>query len=195
MSSAPGARKKATASEVDDPIVPIFHEHNELQVLATRFHEVAAQLERGETVPVSELSAGVDVHRRFLIEVHHAREADIAAAVRPTAPPEVVRALDRCGVVHAEAARFEEEARALLGKGPISADRRKALALAFHREAERMLEHHKEEDETIYRPIHHVLSPDAHRRLMGAMHAMSGKTAAAQELLTGWTSHRNPSSD
>lgn len=195
MSGTTGSPKKATASDAEDPIVPIFHEHNELQVLATRFHEVASQLERGESVPASEISAGVEVHRRFLVEVHHAREAEIAAAVRPTAPPAVIRALDRCGTVHAEATRFEEEARALLGKGSIPAERRKAIALAFHKEAERMLEHHKEEDETIYRPIHHALTPEVHARLVRAMHALSGKTAAAQELLTGWTSHRNPSSD
>ena len=107
----------------------------------------------------------------------------------------MLRAFDHCTTVHAQATKFETEVRGLLAKGPIDAERRKALALAFHKEAERMLEHHREEDETIYRRIHHTLSPDVRRRLVGAMQEFSGKTAAAQELLTGWTSHRNPAAD
>ncbi len=189
------ARDEGEAPVTDDPIVPVFREHTELQLLAARFQQMASELEHGEAVTVAQLLEAVEVHQRFLLQVHHAREREFAAAVRPVAPPAVVRALERCATVHPEASRFETEARSLLAAGPLTRERRQALAQALQREAERIVDHHREEDETIYRPLHHHLPPPVLDRLLASMHALAGEAAAAQARLVAWSSRVNASSD
>lgn len=190
---SPTSAKVPAASE--DPFIPLYKEHTELQMLAERFHEMAGQLERKESVAPADLLEGVEVHHRFLVRVHHAREEALAQAARASAPPEVQRAMDACPAAHAEAARFEAAVRTLVAEGPLSVDRARRLATALHREAERLLSHHKEEEESIYRRLHYILPPDIRRRFADAVRALDGEAAAAQSRLTAWASKLNASAD
>lgn len=195
MTDASQARSPAAAPASDDPIVAVFREHTDLQVLATRLHEVAAQLERKERSSTADATEGLEVHHRFVALVHHRRESAIAAAVRASAPPEVGRALDRCGAVHDASVAFEEEARRLLAESPLSVEGRKRLVQALRKEGDRLVDHHREEDETIYRPIHRLLTPEQKHKLAVITRELAGDAAAAQERLSAWSSRVHASAD
>lgn len=195
MTDAPPAAAAPPTTATDDPIVAVFREHTDLQVLAARLQEVAAQLERKERVSAADAVEGVEVHRRFVVDVHLRREAAIAAAVRPLAPAGVVRALERCPAEHDASAAFEAEARRLLAESPLSAEGRRRLAAVLRREADRLVEHHREEDESIYRPLHRHLTPEQLRTLAPIARDFAGAAAAAQERLSAWSSRVHASAD
>ena len=192
-SSRPTAAPPPPTSE--DPIVAVFREHTDLQVLAARLHEVAASLERPDRAPATDAAEGVEVHRRFVLEVHLPREAAIAAALHGAAPPEVTRALERCRAEHEASIAFGRDARRLLAESPLSADGRRQLIALLRSEADRLVEHHREEDETIYRPMHHRLLPDQLARLQASARELAGAAAAAQERLSAWSSRLHASAD
>jgi hemerythrin-like domain-containing protein len=197
MGASEGGRdlERTSGTEPDDPFVPIFREHTELQMLATRLHELASQLERGERVPSSDLTEALEVHRRFLVGVHHRRESMIATAVGSSAGPAVAAAFERCRREHPKAERFESDLQALLDAPPSGAEPLRGVAALLQREADRIVEHDRQEDEAIHRIIHHTISASTRASLVEGARELAGEAAAAEGRLSSWTSHSNPAAD
>jgi len=197
MPSKDGGRGSSASSPsiVDDPIVTILREHTELQPVAERFRQIADALDQGESSSGADALEGIEVHRRFLIEVHQRREAAFAAEVGPSADANVRSALAKCRAEHPLAGRFQTESRACLGKTPLSAASAHRLAELMRAEADRIVEHHRWEAETIYHAVRGKLSKEVVIRLDAAMRPLVGEAAAAQAGLVAWTSHANPTSD
>ncbi|MCI4340672.1 MAG: hypothetical protein L3J73_05355, partial [Thermoplasmata archaeon] len=101
-------------SVTDDPIVTIYREHTELQVMAERFRQIADALERTERPARADALEALEVHRRFLVGVHQRREAIVAAELRPGVDPMVRAAFARCAVEHPIADQFQADAAELL---------------------------------------------------------------------------------
>jgi hypothetical protein len=189
-----GPAKDAPAGG-EDPIVTILNEHTELQVVAERFRQIADALERGESSARKDAAEGVAVHRRFLIGIHQRREALLAAELGSSSVGAVKTGLARCATEHPSADRFQTDANACLQESPLSKATARRLAGLMRTEADRFVEHHRWETESIYQPVRGHLSKDAADRLKASMRALVGEAAAAQAALTAWTSHANPASD
>jgi hypothetical protein len=164
-------------------------------MFAARLREIASQVERGERVPVKQIMEGLEVHRRFLVGIHHRREEMIAAAVGSSAGPSVAAAFGRCAREHPKAVQFESEVSASVDARPFGPTQLKRIAALFAREADRILEHDRDEDENIHRMLHPSIPPAVRATLVQGAREIAGEAAAAEARLTSWTSHSNAAAD
>jgi len=195
MTPEPRGSGPATAGDGAEAFERIRREHTELQMLASRFHEVAAQVERGEPVTKADLAEGVEVHRRFLVELHHRREALIADALGATAGSAVAAAFARCRAEHPKAVEFESAAQALLSAPGFGSAQLHRVAALFEREATRIVEHTKDEDDAIHRVVVDAVPPNVRAAFVEKTRALDSEAAAAEERLLAWSSRSNASSD
>jgi len=163
--------------------------------LAERFRQVADALERGDATASADAREGVEVHRRFLIGVHHRREAIVAAELHGSSDPAVRSALATCASEHPKAERFEKEASALLREARPSAASAKSLAGLLRQEAVRFADHHRWETENLYARLRGTLTKESTARIEAGMRPLAGDAGAATSALMAWTSHANPTAD
>lgn len=179
-----------------DPILHLQREHTLLQQLSARMREVADALHRHEPEAADEASHGLAIHREIVIELHHAKEALLADAVREVPNHGRDAPLAACGQAHPKAGEFEKEAERALGdlrRGvAASADR---LAALFRAEADRLLAHHGDEEGKLYKDLEKLLPQRAQQRLAELFHAFSAKSSAAEARLAAWSSKQHPASD
>ena len=173
----------------------IYREHTELQVMAERFRQIADALERSERSARADAVEALEVHRRFLVGVHHRREAIVSAEVRDSVDPTVRAALARCAADHPAAERFHAEASSLLREAVLSRESAHRLAGFLRTEADRVVEHHRWEGDAIYHKIRPTLSAATLARLREKMEPLVGEADAAHTRLISWSSHANPAAD
>ena len=190
----PDEDREPTHRASDDPFAPLFAEHTQLQVLAERMREVAGSLERGEAAAWADAAEGVEVHRRFLIDLHERREEIVGEALRGLGGPSVATALAACRTEHAASARFEEGVRAKLAAARTT-EAARAVAGLFRKEADRFVDHHRSESERIYRPVGPSVPLEVRRALWSRYRSLDKNRGAAEARLSAWASKAHGSAD
>jgi hypothetical protein len=194
-STVPSKPGDAPAEPPLDPVVTLLREHTEIQMLAGRMHEIADAARRNEAGVAAELREGLLVHRRFVASLHEQKEGLLAETIGADLDAPSRAALGACAAEHPRSIRFEQEAENRLGEGRLAPPSLKALAKLFDAEADRLVDHHRSEIETFYRPMRTTLSTSARARLKAAFVAFEGDAAAAQARLTAWASKAHASAD
>jgi hypothetical protein len=178
-----------------DPLSIALREHTQLEMLAARMKQLASEVERGEHTSGKLLREGLAVYRQFVVELHQAREAVLLEAARGATPPPDRALFAKCEAAHPMAAKFVAESEAILARPGLAASDAKSLAARWTREADRLLEHHRTEEEPVYRHWRATLDEARKAELFRAMaklHAIEGPAASR---LSAWVSRENPSSD
>jgi hypothetical protein len=191
----PDDTAERSPSSSDDPFAPLFAEHTELQVLAERMREVAASMERGESLAWDDVVEGLEVHRAFLIDLHERREEMVAEALKGLGGTAVQTALSGCRREHKASQRFQEAVRPKLSPSVRSNVVGKSVAAMFRTEADRMVEHHRAESERIYRPVRPSVPAEVRRALWKSYRSLDRDRGAAEARLSAWASKAHGSAD
>ena len=179
----------------DDLALELMREHTLLNVMAARMRETADVLQRGVAVERSRVERALDVHRRFLIEVHHEHERRVDAALSRSTEPEVQARVADCRKEHPRAEAFQTAARAALGTlGTLAPAARQNLASLLRAEAERFEEHHAREDDA-YRRIDRWIPAGERTRILAEIRAFDASHVSAEIALISWAAQAHPSAD
>ncbi|MCI4368268.1 MAG: hypothetical protein L3K09_01715 [Thermoplasmata archaeon] len=179
----------------NDLALELMREHTLLNVMAARMRESADGLERGNPVNRVRLERGLEVHRRYLIEVHHEHERLVDEALAASRDPTARARADDCALEHPKAAAYQGAVRALLAKtrGSAAPDG-VALGRLIRQEADRLEEHHGKEDD-VYRRLDRLLAPAERARLLGAIRTFDASHVSAEIALIAWAAQIHPSAD
>jgi|GEM_PF-3109935 len=162
--------------------------------MSTRLREVAALLERGGPLDRGRVQRALDVHQRYLLEVHHVDEHRVTDAVRRAAPTARIEAPSLEDRARAEA--FQHAARARLGRAsrpPLEMSRE--LAALFRDEADRVDRHVAWEEEALHAHLAEWLARPVQRTLLAAIRRWDSTRVDAEIALVSWASQAHPSSD
>jgi hemerythrin-like domain-containing protein len=174
----------------------LYRQHTLLSTMSGRLRETADALSRTRPPDSQRLERALEVHKSFLIEVHHEVEKSVDAALAKVRDPSVVRAIDKCRKEHPNSARFQDEVVAAMA-APFEPDEETPTRLAelFRREAGWIEEHHVQEEQPLYGQLDRLLSSRELERIVHANRELDAKRIAAEIALTAWASQLNPSSD
>jgi hypothetical protein len=171
-------------------------QHTLLQMMAERMRESATAWEVTGGSRGPRLRRALDVHRRFLIEVHQTDEEELLAVARELGPPAVRAAAAKCAQEHPRAAQFERSADELLGRlGSGSSSEAGALSALFREEAERIERHHLFDEEPLYAHLSEWLPPSERARITASVRRRDGTRADAEGMLVSWSAQLHGSSD
>lgn len=195
----PQARKTTVAAGetvANDPTLNLRRDDTLFTMLAEGFHRAAAGLRSDARIERKVISESVDLHRLFIVELHHRKEQVLAAAVKegPGHTPEA--ALVECrrsyeGARRA-AARLQRDFDRWVAGTPGAARR---LAGDMDQEADRWLRHLRHEEALLYPQLSKELPARASRALAEELHKVHADAAALEERVSSWTSRWGPSSD
>jgi hypothetical protein len=165
----------------DDLALELMREHTLLTVLVGRMHETATALERGIVIGRERLQRGLDVHRRFLLEVHYVHAKRIARALGVAGDPEVNARLAECAADHPNGEQFQRETSDLLKNGRVGSNEAKARWMAglWQAEADRIEDDDAREDD-LYRRIHRLIPKPERARLLRALRRFDAHNVDAE---------------
>lgn len=179
-----------------DVAVDLQRQHTLLQMMSERLRESATAMELTGTVPASRLERALDVHRRFLVEVHLANEDEVATRLRQSGASAARKLADRCAREHPHAAQFERAAALLLEahgeQGSVHVTR---LAELFRGEADRIERHHLAEEEPLIRNLDRWLAPQDRADLARGIRRRDAVRADAEDALVSWSAELHPAAD
>jgi hemerythrin-like domain-containing protein len=172
----------------------LFREHTLLGMMTVRMRETASALDRGVAVDPERLGRLLEVHRRYLIQVHQANEARLDTALARRREPEVRRVLEECAREHPRAEEFQLDLSARLARGSRTPEARRGIAAAIRSEADRLEAHHDREEE-LYRTVDEFLTPHRAVALLAELRRFDAEHVNAEIALLGWASEIHPSAD
>ena len=180
----------------NDLVLELYRQQTLLQILTARMRETASVLEHRGTFDVARLRRGLDVHRRYLLDVH---EADEERLVRSLARRRVVEAeafLQELNAARASAVAFE---RTVEDHIAASADRpgetARDLARLVSAEAERIDHHQQWEAERLHGRLDEWLPRATQGRLLAQIRKFDAARVDAEIALISWASQLHPSAD
>jgi len=181
---------------MNDLALELYRQQTLLSVMTARMRETAARLEAGNPVDPARVRRALDVHRRFLLDVHDADEERIAQAIVAAQPTTARKVVAECRAEHPRAEAFLRGAMALL-PGDLSpcSDGRRRLASLFADEADRIDRHQAWEDEKLHTHLNEWLSPTVRKRLLDEIRRFNAVRVDAEIALVSWASQLNPSAD
>lgn len=178
-----------------DVSLELFRQHSLLTMMAARFRELATWLNRTYRANSAEVRRALSVHRRFLIEVHEADEASVAASLAPPTDPAAVSYREDCRRDRAGAARFQQSVQsALRTEGRLGVEAAWAISALLVAEADRIERYHFG-DWAAGHGLGELLSVDDEHRLSGALRAWGMQRVGAEIALVAWAAQIHPSSD
>jgi hypothetical protein len=180
----------------NDLALELFRQQTLLQVLTARLREVAAAIERIGRVDAARLRRTLDVHHRYVVEVHEADDERLARAL-------LARKVDAAAplVATARAGRpaaldFEHAAEAFLDPATAAAPEgpgRLARLLAV--EADRIDQHLAWEADRLHAHLEAWLPRPARSRLLAQIRRFDAARVDAEIALVSWASQIHPSAD
>jgi hypothetical protein len=196
MSGSTQGESGRPRAATSDPVLHLQREHTLLEQLSGRMREVADGLHRHDPGSAEEAGRGLAIHQEILIELHHAKEALLADAVRELPDHGREAALAQCDAAHPKAKEFQREAALALAearRGVAAASER--LAALFRSEADRLIAHHGEGEGKLYKDLEKLLPRRAQDRLAELFRGFNAKSSAAEARLAAWSSKLHPASD
>jgi hemerythrin-like domain-containing protein len=179
-----------------DLALELYRQHTVLNMMASRMRQTADILGTTQRVDAARIQRALDVHRSYLIEVHHTNEDKVARALEKIPDPDIRQALEICLREHPKADAFQSAAAAATEAGSRSPDSSaRRLAELFRQEADRIDEHHQKEEQLLYLKLDRVLSETAQAAVLRSILEFNSQHANAETALTSWASQLTPSSD
>ncbi|HEV2449787.1 MAG TPA: hypothetical protein VGU43_05185 [Thermoplasmata archaeon] len=164
--------------------------------MAERLRESATAMELTGTVPAPRLERALDVHRRFLVEVHLANEDEVAMRLRKSGRPAAREQADLCAREHPRAAEFERAAGLLLEEhGEQQSVNARRLAELLRGEAAQIERHHLVDEEPLLRNLDRWLTPAVRAQLARGIRRRDSVRADAEEALVSWSAELHPAAD
>jgi hypothetical protein len=158
--------------------------------------ETATALENGATPDESRLRRALDVHHRFLVEVHRTDEERVTRFPPHSTPTVALATRTRCDLDHEGALQFETHLEGALKTGAGSkGDRARALGVLFREEADRIDRHVAWEEDAFTKLIDESMSRTDQARLLRDMRRFDAARVDAEIALVSWASNLHPSSD
>ena len=188
--AVPSSDDEAPRSRPNDLELELYRQRSLLSILAARLRESASSLERARAIDPDRMRRAIDVHRRFLVEVHHANETAIANALSGVRAARPVVA--QCLREHARATGFETDALPLLSAGPSAVPQ---LVRLVRGEADRIERQQAWEEEHLHARLGAWLAPAEARRLLAWMRRFDAARIDAEIALISWASQLHPSAD
>ncbi len=182
------------SSLTTDLALELMRQHTLLSIMAARMRETASVLQRATRIDGPRLDRALEVHRRYLIEVHEENEARLDRALAAASSPQVRAQLKECAASHPLSQEFHDAARSLRDASPEPAARAARLAALFKAEADRLEQHHEREGE-VYRRLDRWLSPGVRRRLLSELRRFDAAHINAEIALISWASQIHASAD
>ena len=179
-----------------DPVAILRRDNTLLEMLATGFRRLGSSLDTTTALDEKRIEEGLEIHRRFLVEIHHTivEMLDGALDQLPGSPLKAARGA--CRREHDAAVRASEGFRrdfdAVRRREPGARNRFKAALFA---EADRWTAHARAEEENLFAQL-----PDSFRREAAAhvgdlVRRFRAESSAVEERLSSWTSSWGPASD
>ncbi len=174
----------------------LYRQQTLLSIMTARMRETAGVLEHRSTFDLARIHRALEVHRRYLLEVHEADEERLArtiAEAKVKAADPLLRALR---AARPRALEFEKEAEELLAGGvPRGSDEAHRLARLFSDEADRIDHHQSWETENLHSHIDAWLSKPVQARLLDQIRRFNAARVDAEIALISWASQLHPSAD
>ena len=195
--SAPDeGERDANRPRSNDLALELYRQRTLLQIMTARMRETAAVLERARSVDPARIRRAVDVHRRFLIEVHHADGERVLRAIPRGKDEPGLHYLAEMEKAKLEALEFErnvDAALSTLAAGGYPETR--PLARLFQREAERVERFQAWEAETVHGKLDERLAKGSQDRLLAQIRQFDAARIGAEIGLIAWASQLHPSAD
>jgi hemerythrin-like domain-containing protein len=179
-----------------DLALELYREHTLLSVLAARMRETADGIERTRRFDASRMKRGLDVHRRFVLEVHLPNDERVQEYLRRVRDPAVRRTLDECRAQHEKSREFPARAEALAREvAPGGGEAARRLSELYREEADRLEKHHAQESEVLYANLDRRLAPVLRRRLLGQILKVDASRIGGEVALIAWASQLHPAAE
>lgn len=179
-----------------DLALELHREHTLLYVMAARMRETAEWFERGTGFDPARIRRGLEVHRRYLLEVHQPNDERVAKALARSKSAAIRAALAECRAQHPKAQEFQREAEALVREVPApKSEAARSLARLYREEADRVEKHHAHEEETLYWHLERHLSAAVRHRLLAEVQRVDETRVGAEVALVSWASQLHPAAD
>ena len=196
--AAPGSDAEAGSERPhsNDLALELFRQQTLLQVLTARLREVAAAVERLGRVDAARLRRTLDVHRRYVVEVHEADDERVARTL-------LARMVDAAAPLFATvragrpaAVDFERAAEAFLDPAIASAPGGPVrLARLLSQEADRIDQHLTWEADHLHAHLESWLPRPSRTRLLAQIRRFDAARVDAEIALVSWASQIHPSAD
>ena len=174
----------------------MMRDHTLITILAERMHELASYIDRGGMVPEASVEECLAVHDQLLVRSHHTKEAFLDAELARLKNRDLSSALASCGVEHPKARQFQTRSRKLLtGWKRDPTGTANAAARLIHEEADRIVAHHRSEEERLYVGLETLLPATTQKKVLAEFGRLSPQAAVAETRLQSWASRFHPSSD
>ncbi|MHB8351505.1 MAG: hypothetical protein ACYDFT_02260 [Thermoplasmata archaeon] len=193
-----GKKTTGAAAETlaNDPVLNLRRDDTLFTMLAEGFHRAAAALRAGSRIERNVIAESVDLHRLFIVDLHHRKEQFLAAAVKEGPSHVQEPALAQCrrsyDGARRSAVRLQRDFDRWVAGTP-GAGRR--LAGDMDQEADRWLRHLRHEEALLYPQLSKELPARASRLLADQLSQVRADAAALEERVSSWTSRWGPSSD
>jgi hypothetical protein len=179
----------------EDLALELYREHTLLFVLAARLRETADRLERAPLRSPERLRTGLEVHRRFVLQVHLPNDELVGAALTRSRDAHVRGLLVECAAAHAGSVAFPEDVEVALAEPGHLAAPRPDLAALYRAEADRLETHHERESEFLYPRLDAVLSSSTRQQLLQEVLRIDLGRIGAEIALLSWAASLHPTSD
>lgn len=199
--SASGARGPSMADTPDRPRsndlgLELYRQRTLLQIMTARLRETSGGVERGTSLDLGRIRRALDVHHRFLVEVHHAdaeRLARMMARQEAAGAGELLTELEKA---KGRALEFEAIAQGLLDQGVTGrSENAHRLSQLFHAEAERVDQFQAWEADRLHARIDEGLPKAQQTRLLSQLRKFDSARVDAEIALISWASQIHPSAD
>jgi hemerythrin-like domain-containing protein len=184
------------APSMKDLGLELYRQQTLLSVMTARMRETASRLLLGNPVDPERIRRGLDVHRRFLLNVHDADEDRVARALEKERPDAARKLVAECRREHARAETFLGAVQVLLGQDLApGSEARTRMSTLFAEEADRIDRHQTWEDEKIHPHLDTWLSRPVRSKLLEEIRRFNAARVDAEIALVSWASQLHPSAD
>lgn len=174
----------------------LYRQRTLLQIMAARLRETSGGVERGASIDLARIRRALDVHHRFLIEVHHADAERVARAVAKQEVAAAGGVLAELEKGRTRAAEFENSASTLVAQGVAGhSENAHRLAQLVHSEADRIDQFQGWEAERLHAHLDDWLPKPIQSRLLGQIRKFDAARVDAEIALISWASQLHPSAD
>jgi hypothetical protein len=179
----------------DDLILELYRQHTLLYVMAARMRESAEVLQRSKRTDPKRIERLLDVHRRYLIEIHQVNDRLVQDALAKLGRKDLQPFLDRSTQERLLSEKFQQQVREWLEKGmPTASPQASKMADSIRKEADRIEEDHGREDE-VYLTLDPLLPPSQRQELLQRIRQVDSQRIGAEIALIAWSSQIHASSD
>ncbi|HYK93243.1 MAG TPA: hypothetical protein VEY07_04275 [Thermoplasmata archaeon] len=192
----PSAGEANSRPQSNDLGLELYRQRTLLQIMTARLRETAGGVDRGTAVDLARVRRALDVHHRFLLEVHHSDAERVARAIAKSGGSSAGELLRDLEQAKQRAEQFEEAAAALIAKGvPGRSDPAHRLSQLFQAEAERIDQFQLWEADHLHAHLDAWIPRPTQARLLGQLRKFDSARVDAEIALISWASQIHPSAD